>query len=161
MAAVASYLRIISIFGGLALAMTLMLWVSGSGARYRLMVVRGETFTVQVANTPELRDRGLRGRSSLDPDGGLVVVVEPPRVLVYSTSRTDFPLDILYVTADGIVVKIDHLAANDERLDGSVSGQAVSGALLLRGGTADRLQLMVGNWLPVIPPPQKQRYAGD
>ncbi len=159
----ASYLRIIAIALGLALALGVVPLAFGIGPRYQLITLGGrrgeggETFTLQLANTTELQDRGLRGRSSLAVDGGMLVLLDKPRTLVYSTRRTPFPVDVLYITADGTVLKVDHLKADDDNLAGSTSGQPVAGAVLLPGGTAARLHLRVGSGLPVIPPPRERR----
>lgn len=152
-----SYLRIIAVSLGLAFALSFLAWVFGPGPRYQLMTVAGQEFVLQVANTPELQERGLRGQSSLAPDAGLLVLLDKPKALLYSTRRTPFSIDVLYFTADGTVQKIDTILAQDDNLASSTSGAPVHGALQLLGGTAARLRIQVGSNLPVIPPRRQQR----
>lgn len=147
-----SYLRIIAIALGLALALTLTLCSFETSPRYRLVTIRGEDFTLQLANTPQLQERGLRGRSSLAVNGGLLVQLDQPRALVYSTRHTPFPIDVLYFSEEGTVLKIDHLKAEEDNLAGSMSGQPVAGAVLLLGGTTERLRLGIGTRLPALAP---------
>ena len=137
-----SYLRIISVALGLAVALGIALAAfRGDGSRYQLVTIRGQVFTLEAATTAEQRARGLRGRSSLDTDGGMLIRLEKPGRLSYSTRNTPFPMDVLYLDGESTVVGIDQLAANDERLPGSSSDGPVSGAVLLRGGTASLLHI--------------------
>ena len=156
-----SYLRMIAISVGIALALTMLVWVFGPGPRYQLMTLDGHEFILQVANTPELQERGLRGRSSLAADGGLLVILAKPKTLIYSTRRTPFSIDVLYFTSDGTVLKIDTMSANEDSLAGSTSGTPVAGALQLLGGTAARVRIQVGSNLPVVPPPREHRDRDD
>lgn len=140
-----SYLRIISLALGLALALGLSaIAFREGGPRYQLVTIRGSTFTLEVATTPEQRARGLRGRSSLEVDAGMLIRVETPQRLSFSTRNTPFPIDILYLDGQGQIVATDQLAANDDRLPGSTSEGDVLGAMLLRGGTASRLRIGPG-----------------
>lgn len=152
-----SYLRVISVSLGLAIAMAIGLWAFGEGGtRYQLITLGRELFTLEVAEKPELRTRGLRGRSSLADDGGMVVQLDKPAILSYSTRYTSFPIDVLYFDADNMVVAIDQLKANDERLTASTSPSPVWGALLLFGGTAQRLAIRPGYSIPFGKKPQRR-----
>jgi uncharacterized protein len=152
-ATVQSYLRIIAIAFGLAVALGLSLVAFGEGGkRYQLQQIRNEVFTLEIAATDKARKQGLRGRASLASDGGMLIQVDQPEILTYSTRYTPFPLDVLYVDAGGTVVQIDHLQANDERLTASTSRQPVSGAVLLLGGTVRRLHLTCGESLAFVRP---------
>ena len=137
-----SYLRLISVAFGLAeaLGITLVAFREG-GARYQLVTIRGHVFTLEVAATPEQRSRGLRGRESLEVDGGMIIRIRKPERLSFSNRNTPFPVDVLYLDSEGEVIGMDQLAANDNRVPGSTSEEPVSGALLLRGGTASLLHI--------------------
>jgi uncharacterized membrane protein (UPF0127 family) len=141
-----SYLRIIAVAIGLAFAMGISLVVfADGGTRWQLVRIHGRVFKLEVAETESLRLRGLRGRANLAVDAGMLIRLEQPAALAYSTRYTPFPLDVLYLDADDRVVRVDRLAANDDRLNASTSGIPVSGAILLRGGTVDLLQLAEGH----------------
>ena len=144
-ATVQSYLRLIAIAFGLAVALGLSLVAFDEGGkRYQLQQIGNEVFALEVAASDKARKQGVRGRSSLASDGGMLIQVAQPEILAYSTRYTAFPLDVLYFDAAGTVVQIDHLKANDERLTASTSRQPVSGAILLLGGTVRRLRLTPG-----------------
>jgi uncharacterized membrane protein (UPF0127 family) len=143
------YMRAVVVWVSLAVTMGLGLWVFPSGsARYSLLSLAGEPFVLEVAQTPTAITQGLRGRSSIADNGGLEVHLEKPAVLSYSTASTPFAIDVLYFDADNLVVAIDRLPANDPRLPGSTSPQPVMGALLLPGGTAQRLLIRPGYLIP-------------
>ena len=140
-----SYLRLIAVSLGLAISLAIVLWAfDEGGARYVLVPLGGEIFTLEAAEKPELRLRGLRGRSSVAENGGMLVQVEKPTVLSYSTKYTPFAIDVLYLDANDLVIAVDHLKANDDRLTASTSTEPVLGALLLPGGTATRLAIRPG-----------------
>ena len=140
-----SYLRLIAVSLGLAIALAIGLWAfDEGGARYQLVTLGREVFALEVADSPTKQLRGLRGRGSVAEDGGMLVQLEKPAVLSYSTRYTPFSIDILYFNANDLVINVDHLQANDERLTASTSPEPVAGALLLPGGTATRLAIRPG-----------------
>ena len=140
-----SYLRVIALSLGLSIALAFGLWAFGEGGRrYQLVSLGLELFTLEVAETPALQGRGLRGRGSVADNGGMLVQLEKPSILSYSTRYTPFAIDILYFNANDLVIAVDRLKANDERLTASTSSEPVSGALLLPGGTATRLAIRPG-----------------
>ena len=140
-----SYARIIALAVGLAFALGLTLVAAaGGGTRWQLVQIRGRNFQLEVAETEAQRLRGLRGRASLAVDAGMLIQFDQPTTVAYSTRYTPFPIDVLYLDAEHQVVRVDRLSANDERLNASSSGGPVSGAILLRGGTADLLRLTPG-----------------
>jgi uncharacterized protein len=142
---VQSYLRIIALAIGLAIALGLSLVAfAEGGTRWQLVRIQDRDFKLEVADTESLRLRGLRGRASLAVDAGMLIQLDKPAALAYSTRYTPFPIDVLYLDAEYQVVRIDRLAAHDDRLTASSSGGPVSGAILLRGGTADLLHLAPG-----------------
>ena len=152
-----SYLRIIAVAIGLALALGLSLVAfADGGTRWQLVRIRGREFKLEVAESESLRLRGLRGRASLAVDAGMLIRLDQPRPLAYSTRYTPFPIDVLYLDADNQVVRIDRLVANDERLNASSSGGPVSGAILLRGGTADLLRMTPGFRFELGRPPARR-----
>ncbi len=144
-----SYMRLIALSLGLAIALGLGLFAfAEGGTRYSLLTLNNEPFVLEVAETPALRTRGLRGRSSLADDGGMEIRLDKPAVLSYSTRYTPFPIDVVYFDNEGQVVTIDCLKANDTRLPASTSPQPVMGALLLPGGTTQRLVIRPGYVIP-------------
>jgi len=152
-----SYLRIIAIALGLAVALAIVLVAFREGGpRYQLVAIRGQMYALEIAETPEQRTRGLRGRDSLAKDEGMLVRLERPAVLTYSTRYTSFPVDVLYIDGEGEVLQIDRLAADDKRLNASTSSRPVSGAVLLHGGAVALLRLETGYRFDLGRPPRRR-----
>ena len=152
-----SYLRIVAIALGLAVALGIVMAAFREGGpRYQLVDIRGQIYALEIADTPELRTRGLRGRDSLAEDEGMLVRLEQPAVLSYSTRYTPFPIDVLYIDGEGEVVQIDRLAGEDKRLNASTSARPVSGAVLLHGGAVTMLRLEPGFRFDFGRPPRRR-----
>jgi hypothetical protein len=149
-----SYLRIVAIAAGLAVAMGLALAFGEGATHYQIVMLGSRTFYLEVASTPELRLRGLRGRTSLAQDGGLLVRLDVPAVLAYSTRYTTFPVDCIFFDGNQNITGIVTVAANDERPTAASSGLAVSGAVLVHGGIAQQQGLTVGSHIDLGRPPR-------
>ena len=63
------------------------------------------TVTVEVAQTPDELRTGLMHRSSLE--GGMLFVFNPPRTLSFWMKNTLIPLDMIFVSSAGEIVKIE------------------------------------------------------
>ena len=61
---------------------------------------------VELAKTPEERQRGLMYRKQLDPDAGMLFMFERPQHNVFWMHNTYLPLDMLFITADWSVLGI-------------------------------------------------------
>lgn len=68
-------------------------------------------FILEVADTPEVRQRGLMYRQRLEPDHGMVFVFPRERVQVFYMKNTFIPLDMVFVDANGRVVGVVENAA--------------------------------------------------
>jgi uncharacterized protein len=101
-------------------------------------------FTVEVAGTPEQQERGLMFRTSLAGDRGMIFPYDPPQEASFWMKNTLIPLDMVFIGADGRVVRV---AANATpmSLDPIASGAPVSGVLELRGGRAAELGIRKGD----------------
>jgi uncharacterized membrane protein (UPF0127 family) len=64
------------------------------------------TLTVELAETPEARQRGLMHRESLGADQGMLFDFEEERVVSIWMENTLIPLDIAYIRTDGTIAKI-------------------------------------------------------
>lgn len=152
-----SYLRLIALSLGFAVALAIGTWAfSEGGTRFQLVTIGNEIFTLEVASTPEKKARGLRARSSLADNGGMLVQLDNPADLSYSTRYTDFPIDVLYFNADGVVLAVDQVPANERSLTASTSPGPVSGAILLLGGTTKRMALRPGYHINFGRAPQRR-----
>ncbi len=74
----------------------LLLACSGSGASSDSVILKGQRFSVEVANSPEEQARGLMFREELDPDAGMLFVYAAPEPQAFWMKNTRIPLDILF-----------------------------------------------------------------
>ena len=99
---------------------------------------------VEVATTPAEIQRGLQGRQTLPPDGGMLLLAGEPRNMRMWMKDTPVPLDMLFFDADWIIRAITPNAGpHSKRLIPSPG--PVAGVLELAGGTAARLGIRPGD----------------
>ncbi len=111
------------------------LTVSGGGGSHQ--------FSVWVADTAPREEQGLMFVRELLADKGMVFIGEQPKVWNMWMKNTYIPLDMLFVAADGRVVKIAHAIPHDET---NISSDVVVHAVIeLQGGISDKLHIKVGD----------------
>lgn len=80
------------------IVLTLVIVASGCAqqAKSPWAEVNGSRFNIEVANTPELRERGLMFRRELAADAGMLFIHDDMYPIAYWMRNTYIPLDILY-----------------------------------------------------------------
>ena len=113
-------------------------------------------FQIELAITADQRARGLMGRRDLAPDGGMLFIFPAVARQVMWMKNTPLPLDMLFLDADGRIVRIVERTVPFSTAHIS-SRRPVKAVLELRGGTAGRLGLKVGDRLtaPALDRPLK------
>lgn len=101
-------------------------------------------FDIEIAVTPEEQARGLMFRKAMPENHGMMFVFGNEASRTFWMKNTLIPLDILFLDADGKIVKIHE---NAKPLDETQipSGMPVFAAIELNGGTAARLGIVSGN----------------
>lgn len=75
--------------------------------RVELATERGTVHVrVEIAETPEARQRGLMGRTSLDEDDGMLFVWPEDASSSFFMKDTLIPLSIAFIAEDGTVLRI-------------------------------------------------------
>jgi uncharacterized membrane protein (UPF0127 family) len=109
-------------------------------------------FTVELAQTREEISVGLMNRPSMPASAGMLFVYEAPRAAYFWMKNTLIPLDMLFVSPEGVVSKVHE---NAVPLDETVipGGDNVQYVLEINGGMAARLGIAAGSELrhPSIP----------
>ncbi len=82
---------------------------SGGSRRTARIQVGGHAVTAEIADTPELRRRGLMHRDSLPEDHGMLFVYPESRILSFWMVNTRIPLDIAFIDRNGVIVDIQRM----------------------------------------------------
>ena len=101
-------------------------------------------FTAEIADTEELRTRGLMFRHFLPEDKAMLFDYEKPRPVSMWMKNTNISLDMLFIQEDGTIAAI----AQDtvpQSLDTISVQEPVRGVLELAAGTVKRLGLRVND----------------
>jgi len=103
-----------------------------------------EIFKAEIADTAELRQKGLMYRKEMAADEGMLFDFGVPRPVHMWMKNTFISLDMIFIRADGTVIAI---GANTEPLSEATVGveEPVKGVLEVVAGTAARLGLKPGD----------------
>jgi len=107
-----------------------------------------KTFTVETATTREQRDRGLMFRTHLAARHGMLFDFERDQEVRMWMKNTLIPLDMLFITADGRIHRIER-NAKPGSLDLVASGGPVRSVLELNAGDASRYGIEPGDRIEV------------
>ncbi len=101
-------------------------------------------FRVEMAVRPEDQMVGMMFRTAMAPDEGMLFDWGQPRESAMWMRNTLIPLDMVFIAADGRIHRI-HERAVPQSLATIESRGPVRATLELAGGTAERLNLRVGD----------------
>jgi uncharacterized membrane protein (UPF0127 family) len=73
--------------------------------------------TVEVADTQSERYTGLSNHESLGPNEGMLFVYDSEGSHTYVMRSMDFPIDIVYIGANGRITSIHHAEVEDDNED--------------------------------------------
>jgi uncharacterized membrane protein (UPF0127 family) len=104
---------------------------------------RLHTFNVWVADDLERRARGLMFVKQLADDEGMLFIYERPQPVSMWMKNTFIPLDMLFVSADGKVMRVVE-NTTPHSLDTIDSQGDALAVVELKGGTAKRLGIARG-----------------
>jgi uncharacterized membrane protein (UPF0127 family) len=116
-----------------------------SGLRNSEMSIGEAKFTLEVADTPRLRNKGLMYRDSMSKDHGMIFVFASEEKLSFWMKNTNIPLDILFLDSSGTIVSIHQMKPHDLR--GTPSEKPALYAIELNEGTAKRVGVKIGDKL--------------
>ncbi|MGY6644200.1 MAG: DUF192 domain-containing protein [Salinarimonas sp.] len=112
-----------------------------------LTIISGEdrhVFSVELANTPESRARGLMYRRSMPEDHGMLFDFGRVEMVSMWMRNTYIPLDMLFVRADGSIARIarDTEPLSERQIS---SGEPVLAVFEINAGISDRLGITAGD----------------
>ncbi len=126
-----------------------------------IVSIKNETFFLELAVTPESRRKGLMMRKQLDADGGMIFVFPECKIQRFWMANTLVDLDLIFLTPEGKITDILTMKTESERraqeteaeyharLPGYRSTKPVQIAIELQAGTADFLNLSVGDTISI------------
>lgn len=119
--------------------------LSGCRPTLRRETIRlGDTeLVVEIADTPELRQRGLMHRRSLPENRGMLFVFDREEPRSFWMKNTRIPLSIAYIGTDGTIKSILDMEPFDLR--SHPSGRSVRYALEVNQGYFERHGIGVGD----------------
>ncbi len=107
------------------------------------LIIDGNRLTVEIARTPEQRQKGLMHRKHLDPDKGMLFVSERDDKLSFWMKDTYIPLSLAYIAKDGTIKEIHHMRPLSEK--SIVSEHSVRFALEVNQGYFEEHGIEVGD----------------
>ncbi|MEM7224644.1 MAG: DUF192 domain-containing protein [Pseudomonadota bacterium] len=144
--------RVILLIGLLALfADPRGAWAQGALASFErdeLVIERADggshRFDIELALEPQQQAQGLMYRRKMAPEAGMLFIYEPVRQVAMWMQNTYIPLDMIFIQADGQIVKIVErtVPLSQETIS---SDRPVRAVLEVNGGTAARLDLKPGD----------------
>lgn len=133
----------------LILAVGIVPLVGADGVMYTARLGRG-SLQLELAATPDARERGLMFRHFLPPERGMLFIFPEDREVGFWMRNTWIPLSIAYLDSSLRVVRIRDLVPRDET--SIPSGQPVRYALEVNRGWFARMGVGVGSRL--LPGPE-------
>lgn len=100
-------------------------------------------FSVDVADTPELRSRGLMFVEKMPTMTGMLFVYERAQTVSFWMKNTLIPLDMIFADDAGVVQRV-HENAIPGDLTSIPGGSGIQFVLEINGGMADRLGIDAG-----------------
>ena len=111
-------------------------------------IIGGHRFVLEVANDENTRSQGLSRRQLLAENAGMLFVFETEAFHKFWMKEVHFPLDLLFISADGKIVDIQHMETEHGILDANLaiyeSPVRVPLALEILGGKVGELGLESG-----------------
>ncbi len=104
----------------------------GTVTRETEIRVGGTPVTVEIADDPDLRSRGLMNRDSLPEDHGMLFVYPEEQILSFWMRNTRIPLDIGFIDGNGFILEIQQMEPHDDATH--ASKQPAMYALEMRKG---------------------------
>jgi len=141
--------RWLLVTAGLAVLALILIFApfDAAGEEIVLKTSQGEhRITVEIADTPEARSRGLMFRETLADDRGMLFLYPAPREVSMWMKNTLIPLDMLFVSKDGRIVRVAR-NAQPHSLTTIPSGEPVIAVLEIGGGRSAALGVRAGDRL--------------
>jgi len=117
------------------------------------VIVGGKSLQLEVAKTEQQQAYGLKYRSSLAEDRGMLFQLSSPQKVDIWMQDVKFPLDIIFIRGDRIISIVPNAPPCRDRQDRKCpiyrSELPIDRVLEIKAGLAMQVKLQVGDLLPV------------
>ncbi|MBI2591131.1 MAG: DUF192 domain-containing protein [Candidatus Brennerbacteria bacterium] len=99
------YIQLIILFLPLFL-LAILIYGYDYGSRdrsFEKVVINGTEFTVDIADTPDKREKGLSGQPGLAEDMAMLFIFEHPGIYGFWMKDMKFPIDIIWIKNNKII----------------------------------------------------------
>ena len=111
------------------------------------------TLLTEVVKTPEDRNQGLSGRTSLEPQTGMLFIFEEPGIYPFWMKDMNFPIDMIWIDEQWRIVDISHNISPETYPQTFSSSLPIRYVLEVNAGFSRKNNLLSGMTLT----PQKER----
>lgn len=138
-------MKLLALAFGLALAAPLASFADCSADHLDLRLETGAQvrFSVEVADEPDERAKGLMFREQMATSAGMLFLYERPQHAVFWMKNTLIPLDMIFADATGLVKHV-HANAIPHDETGIDGGTEILAILEINGGLAKKLGITAG-----------------
>lgn len=110
-----------------------------------LLTIRDVTITIERADTPAARARGLSGRAGLAENTGMLFVLEASKRHSFWMKDMNFPIDIIWIDEHHTVVDITREAKPASFPDSFAPAVPARYVLEVNAGFADHHRIKIGD----------------
>lgn len=123
-----------------------------AGPRAIITTTAGErVFRIEIADTEELRVRGLMGRTHLDEDAGMAFLWPEDTDTAFHMRETLLPLTAAFFAADGRILRtLEMVPCTADPCARYDPGTRYRGALEVKMGALERAGVRVGDRLRIV-----------
>lgn len=111
--------------------------------RLQKITINGVPLAIEIAQTDDARERGLMFREKLPQDQGMLFVFPAAEIQSFWMRNTFIPLDIAFISNDGVIVDIQQMKPVDESVLYTSSAPALY-ALEVNAGWFERHGIAIG-----------------
>jgi uncharacterized membrane protein (UPF0127 family) len=129
------------------IALLIMLTILSRSARAPgpAVTLKGHTYRVAIADTPQLRAQGLSGTANLGKDHGMLFSFQTPETACFWVKDMRYDLDILWFDANNKLTKIETDLSPSTYPNSYCPPAPVTHVLELNAGTVQALHVSLGD----------------
>ncbi|MEX0918948.1 MAG: DUF192 domain-containing protein [Candidatus Paceibacterota bacterium] len=111
------------------------------------VLIAGQVFTLEIADTPRDRAKGLAGRQELPANHGMLFIFPTAGNYNFWMKEMNFPLDIIWLDEDLTIIDLTENFSPETYPETITSKEPAKYVLEIKAGLVERLNLTIGNTL--------------